>query len=185
MGLTPVGVQQDRVSESSTRAAESPGKRRVVALVVLAGGYLARKRTHADPGKEGLGGIPRSAPFYALASTPLWGEWPWRWTRPPMIPAVTRSFFLPTLFTRKSEHQWGHRQGQEVGRAERAEKEERLARPTSCPQDTRPTLWPGHRPFLPVMRGRKPAKLSSTTGAAWSTGLSRYTNRRTEGDQQQ
>jgi hypothetical protein len=113
MGLTPVGVQQDRVSESSTRAAESPGKRRVVALVVLAGGYLARKRTHADPGKEGLGGIPRSAPFYALASTPLWGGWPWRWTRPPMIPAVTRSFFLPTLFTRKSEHQWGHRQGQE------------------------------------------------------------------------
>src|SRR4051794_10110748 len=56
-----------------------------------------------------------------------------------MIPAVTRSLFLPTLSTRKSEHQWGHRQGQEVGRAERAESEERTARPTSCPQDTRPT----------------------------------------------
>src|SRR4051794_23871847 len=64
-----------------------------------------------------------------------------------MIPAVTRSLFLPTLSTRKSERQWGQRQGQEVGRAERAEKEERLARPTSCPQDTRPTLWPGNRPF--------------------------------------
>jgi hypothetical protein len=44
-------------------------------------------------------------------------------TPPPMIPAVTRSHFLPTLLTRKSEHQWGHRQGQEVGHAERAERE--------------------------------------------------------------
>src|SRR3954453_2469618 len=56
-----------------------------------------------------------------------------------MIPAVTRSLFLPTLFTRKSERQWGHRQGQEVSRAELAEREERTARLTSCPQDTRPT----------------------------------------------
>src|SRR3954453_12369732 len=56
-----------------------------------------------------------------------------------MIPAVTRSLLLPTLFTRKSEQQWGHRQGQEVSRAERAEREERPARLTSCPQDTRPT----------------------------------------------
>src|SRR3954452_9821936 len=56
-----------------------------------------------------------------------------------MIPAVTRLLFLPPLFTRKSEQQWGHRQGQEVSRAERAEREERPARLTSCPQDTRPT----------------------------------------------
>src|SRR3954464_12076023 len=94
-----------------------------------------------------------------------------------MNPAATRTLFLPTLSTRKSEHQWGHRQGQEVGRAERAEKEERLARPTSCPQDTRPPLWPGHRPFLPVMRSRRLAKLSITEGDVWSTGLNRYTNR--------
>ena len=30
---------------------------------------------------------------------------------------------------------------------ELAESEERTSRPTSCPQDTRPTLWPGHRPL--------------------------------------
>src|SRR5215218_42292 len=75
-----------------------------------------------------------------------------------MIPAVIRSIFLPTLSTRQSERQWGHRQGQEVGRAERAEKEERLTRPTSCPQDTRPTLWPGHRP-LPSSHARPQAGL--------------------------
>jgi hypothetical protein len=34
---------------------------------------------------------------------------------------------------------WGQRCGQEVSRAERAEREERPARLTSCPQDTRPT----------------------------------------------
>src|SRR3954470_8243180 len=56
-----------------------------------------------------------------------------------MIPAVARLLFLPTLSTRKSERQWGHRQGQDVSRAERAEREERPARLTSCPQDTRPT----------------------------------------------
>src|SRR3954453_6858915 len=35
----------------------------------LPSGFFARKRTRADPGKEGLGGIPRSAPFDASAST--------------------------------------------------------------------------------------------------------------------
>src|SRR5215218_9212924 len=46
---------------------------------------------------------------------------------------------------------WGQRRGQEVGRAERAESEERTSWPTSCPQDTRPTLWPVYRPFLPAL----------------------------------
>src|SRR4051812_17315622 len=101
-----------------------------------------------------------------------------------MIPAVTRSLFLPTLFTRISEHQWGRRQGQEVGRAERAEKEERLARPTSSPQATRPTVWPGHRPFLPVMRSRRLASFAARQRRAWSTGLNRYAYRRTRDDQQ-
>ena len=102
---------------------------------------------------------------------------------PPMIPAVDRLLFLPTLITRKSERQWGHRQGQEVSRAERAEREERPARLTSCPQDTRPTLWPGHRPFLPVMRGRRPAKLSVHHRCAWCTALKRYAHRRPPGEQ--
>jgi hypothetical protein len=101
-------------------------------------------------------------------------------TPPPLNPAFTRTLSLPTLSTRASEHQWGRQQGQEVGRAERAEKEERLARPTSCPQDTRPTLWPGHRPFLPVMRGRRPAKLSVHRRCAWCTALRRYTYRSTQ-----
>src|SRR4051812_33223341 len=68
-----------------------------------------------------------------------------------MIPAVARLLFLPTLFTRKSERQWGHRQGQEVSRAERAEREERPARLTSCPQDTRPT---------PLARSQAPSSQS-------------------------
>src|SRR3954468_5378883 len=94
-----------------------------------------------------------------------------------MNPAFTRSLFLPTLSTRASEHQWGHRQGQEVSRAELAEREERPARLTSCPQDTRPTFWPGHRPFLPVMRSRRLAKLSVRRRCASCTGQIRYTIR--------
>src|SRR3954452_23343201 len=94
-----------------------------------------------------------------------------------MIPAVTRSLFLPTLSTRKSEQQWGHRQGQEVGRAERAEREERPVRPTSCPWTLAPPfgLVTGH--FLPIMRGRRPAKLAVHRRCACCIALMRYTSR--------
>ena len=104
-------------------------------------------------------------------------------TPPPLNPAITRTLSLPTLSTRTSEHQWGHRQGQEVSRAERAEREERPARLTSCPQDTRPTLWPASRPFLPVMRGRSPATLSVHRRCASCTALKRYAWRSPSGDQ--
>jgi hypothetical protein len=127
----------------------------------------------ADLGKEGLGGIPGRLLLTRQRQHPC-GRVALAVTPPPLHPASTRTLFLPTLLTRKSEHQWGHRQGQEVSRAERAEREERPARLTSCPQDTRPTLWPGHRPFLPIMRGRRPAKLSVHRRCAWCTALRRY-----------
>ncbi len=83
-------------------------------------------------GEEGLGGIPgrllltrqRQHPSGAsgLVGDPT-----------PNDPRSYSNTLLPTLYIRASEHRWGRRQGQEVSRAERAEREERPARLTSCP----------------------------------------------------
>src|SRR5687768_3271568 len=102
-----------------------------------------------------------------------------------MNPAFTRTLYLPTIYTRASEHQWGHRQGQEVGRAERAEKEERLARPTSCPQDTRPTLWPGHRPLPPNDAQPQAGQAVGAPEVRLLYRSYRYASRRPWDDQQQ
>ena len=75
---------------------------------------------------------------------------------PPLRNFFTRLLFFPPLHMLCMSGFWGQRRGQEVGRAERAESEERTSRPTSCPQDTRPTLWPGHRP-LPSSHARPQA----------------------------
>src|SRR5215211_3405853 len=60
-----------------------------------------------------------------------------------MNPAVTRTLSLPTLSTRTSEHQWGNRQGQEVGRAERAERELATGAPDllSAGHSPHPLAW--------------------------------------------
>jgi hypothetical protein len=82
--------------------------------------------------------FPGSAPFDASASTPR-GASGLGGGPTPDDPRSCSITFPTHPLTRKSERQWGHRQGQEVSRAERAEREERPARLTSCPQDTRPT----------------------------------------------
>src|SRR4051794_11495701 len=104
-----------------------------------------------------------------------------------MIPAVTRSLFLPTLYTRKSEQQWGHRQGQEVGRAERAERELATGAPDllsaghsphplawsqatssqSCAAAGRPHLrLAASAPGVPLHSGTYPATLLMITNSA-------------------
>src|SRR4051794_12804572 len=126
--------------------------------------------------------MPPPAPI-ARSATPLWGEWPWCRTHPQCTRKLLEHASYPPQRKRWTTSVWGLRQGQEVSRAELAEREVRPPGLTSCPQDTRPTLWPGHRPFLPVMRSCRLAKLSITVGDVRSTGLNRYTNRRLLSDQ--
>ena len=168
---------------TADRLAEKCGARRVQ---IPAGRLLpSAERSISSRVAEGRSGRNADArSLCAQRNTPV-GRVALSVTPPPLHPAFTRTLSLPTLSTRTSEHQWGRRQGQEVSRAERAEREERPARLTSCPQDTRPTLWPGHRPFLPVMRGRRPAKLSVHRRCARCTALRRYGCRRLFHDQQQ
>jgi hypothetical protein len=73
-----------------------------------------------------------------------------------------------------SEQSRGQRQGQEVGHAKPADSEERASGQTSCPEDTRPTLLPGHRPFLPAQWRRRASHTPLRRRCACCTGLTRY-----------
>jgi hypothetical protein len=93
---------------------------------------LARERSLLRVAEEGLEGIRRPPLSRGSAILPLWGEWPRRCPLP-FATFVLVYFFFPPLLLLYMRGFWGQRCGQEVIRAERAEREERPARMTSCP----------------------------------------------------
>jgi hypothetical protein len=107
---------------TADRLAEKAGERRVFIPGRQALCSAKRFYLFAGGGRKVWKECRRPLPLTRSVNPPV-GRVALPVTPPPMIPAVDRLLFLPTLITRKSERQWGHRQGQEVGHAERAERE--------------------------------------------------------------
>jgi hypothetical protein len=107
------------------------------------------------------------------------------------VPSPCTTFLLddfsyPSFFTHRGVVFWGRRRGQEVGLAERAERELATGaadllsaghspHPLACMQ----------APFLPVSLGRRPTTLLAHRRRASCTALRRYSSRRVSADQLQ
>ena len=107
------------------------------------------------------------------AQSPLWGEWPWSWFRPNDY----RSYSFTSLpHPLNQEHQRVAGPTQRTGGRPREACGEggTTVGANLLPGGPRPTLSPGHRPFLPAERSSSAATLPCAERCACCTGLKRY-----------
>lgn len=132
----------------------------VRALIVLAAGQLLALGALADGG-GGSGRNPTAA--RERSELPLWASVLF-FVPPPMSTPAHQSQNLLTQLSTMGRGLAGRRRGQEVGHAERAEREERPVWPTSCPKDTRPLFalvqrWSSQLPTRCRRLPARPARL--------------------------